>query len=106
MLNQLIQYFLCQAGYQLVVIEDEEIPLAPGVGMMYFGPVLLIVFIIATVLILGIYTAQCERQRKRIEKLDYEGKAYRGWNLHKLTDTAQDLENQRVSEMSLSFSEC
>lgn len=92
------QKMLQTAEYNLIVIEEEQVPLAPGdaLGGNRFLPVTLIgmsVLLLGTVL--TIYWSRCKACRVRISQLGGNGKLqWNSWNLKRLRETVNEMEWQ------------
>ncbi|MBQ9136137.1 MAG: hypothetical protein IJX66_08615 [Lachnospiraceae bacterium] len=96
------QKMLQTAEYNLIVIEEEQVPLAPGdaLGGNRFLPATLIgmsILLLGTVL--TIYWSRCRACRVRINQLGGNGKLqWNSWNLRKLKETVNEMEWQLAGE--------
>lgn len=88
---------LMQVNYDLVVLEDERVPLAPS-GSDYFWPTVVVMVLLALAVLLAVYLIRCNGFRKRIRELDSEGINYLGWSLSRLKETVAELEAKKVEE--------
>ena len=81
-------------GYQLIVIENDNVLLAAGHGMADIGFWLALAVALAIVALASVcfYLTRCRGYRKRIRELDLCGGEYRGWNVRRLEDTVTELE--------------
>lgn len=89
---------LMQVNYDLVVLEDERVPLAPSSGNNYFWPTVVVMVLLALAVLLAVYLIRCNGFRKRIRELDAEGTSYLGWSLSRLKETVAELEAKKVEE--------
>lgn len=80
--------------YQLIVIENEQIPLAAGpvTAGGSFWLTLAVMLAVLVLLSLWFYLTRCRGYRKRIRQLDPGGREYRGWNVMRLERTVTELE--------------
>ena len=80
--------------YQLIVIENEKVPLAAASGMAdgSFWLTLALMLVVVALAALWFYLMRCRSYRKRISVLDPEGEEYRGWNMRRLEQTVAELE--------------
>ena len=85
---------MAQKNYQLIVIEQEKVPLAAGPGMAdsYFWMILAVILVVVAVTFLWMYVRNCQSYRKRIRLLDPGGGKHLGWNISHLKRTMEDLE--------------
>lgn len=83
-----------QNDYQLIVIEQEKVPLAanPDITNNNFWLTLAVVLTIVVLISLWFYLMRCIGYRKRIRELDPGGGEYRGWSVIRLEQTVKDLE--------------
>ena len=92
------------AEYNLIVIEEEQVPLAPGdaLGGNRFLPVTLIgmgILLLGTVIML--YWSKCRECRVRIRQLGGNEKLqWSNWNLKRLKETVNEMEWQLAGEKS------
>lgn len=90
-------WMAAQAAYQLTIIEEEKVPLAPSPGtsdgMVFVLPMLMLLLLEA------IYLAKCRGYRTRIRELDGTGNAYCGWRLSKLRETVRELEAEKIEKI-------
>lgn len=89
---------ILSADYNLVVIEDEKVPLAASSGNEYFWLTVTVMVLVTAAALLAIYLIRCNGYRKRIRKLDSGGKSAQGWVLRKLKESVAELEAERVEE--------
>lgn len=85
---------MMRQDYQLIVIENEKVPLAAGPGTADSGFWLILAVMLAVVVLLSLwfYLTRCRGYRKRIRELDPGGGEYRGWNVIRLERTVTELE--------------
>ena len=85
---------MMRQDYQLIIIENERVPLAAGPGMAggSFWLTLAVMLAVIVLVFLCFYLMHCRSCRKRIKELDPEGREYRGWNVRKLEQTVTELE--------------
>lgn len=85
--------------YQLIVIENEQVPLAAGPVTAGTSFWLALAVILAVVVLLSLwnYLVCCRDYRKRIRELDPGGGEYRGWNVRRLERTVDELELAAVN---------
>ena len=92
------------AEYNLIVIEEEQVPLAAGdaLGGNRFLPVTLIgmsILLLGTVLM--VYWLKCRECRVRIHQLGGSEKLqWSSWNLKRLKETVNEMEWQLAEEKS------
>lgn len=92
-------------GYDLTVINDENVPLAAGVGNDYTGVIMGIVLFTVLAFLLFLYIRRCQRYRIRLLILQCEvpieeqEKLKFSWNLWKLHAEIQDLESKAARHM-------
>lgn len=90
------------AEYNLIVIEEEQVPLAPGdnLGDNRFFVVMLVgmgILLLGTVL--TIYWSKCKVCRVRIRQLGGSEKLqWNSWNLKRLKETVNEIEWQLAGE--------
>lgn len=94
---------LAAAEYDLVIINDENTPLAAGVQNSQNNFYLITLLVLACCFVIAIavtYFTWCQKYRLRLRELQTEnGKAgYRGWNLKRLMDEQQAVEAKIVSK--------
>lgn len=85
---------MMQQNYQLIVIEQEKVPLASGPDMAGSNFWLLVAVMLAIVAVafLWMYVSNCQNYRRRIRLLDPGGGKHLGWNLSQLKRTMEELE--------------
>lgn len=85
---------MMRQDYQLIVFENEKVPLAAGSGMANSNFLLTVAVMIAVVVLVSLwfYLMRCRSYRKRIRELDPGGEGYRGWNVIRLGRTVAELE--------------
>lgn len=97
-----------QTDYNLTVIQDEPIPLAPSVPAVneptYFLWTMAIMLLMAVVAVTGIYILRCVKYRKcyygMLLAAGTTGKMKDpGWNLMKIKQLLNETENQLVERM-------
>lgn len=83
-----------QQNYRLIIIEPERVPLSAGTGATgsILGPTLAVMLAAVVFICLWAYLARCRDYRERIRKLDPGGEVYKGWNIWRLRQTAEELE--------------
>ncbi|MGN0431811.1 MAG: hypothetical protein ACI4EQ_05585 [Lachnospiraceae bacterium] len=92
------------AEYNLIVIEEEQVPLAAGdaLGGNRFLPVTLIgmsILLLGTLLM--VYWLKCRECRVRIRQLGGNGKLqWSSWNLKRLKETVNEMEWHLAGEKS------
>lgn len=93
-----ISALVINAGYRIIQITEEEVPLAPGAGSSYLYPVLGAMVVVALILTVGAYGILCYRCRQRIAYLDSEKAKTAGWRLWKLKEMVVELEEEAAEE--------
>ena len=80
--------------YQLIVIENEKVPLAagPGTAGSSFWLTLAVMLAVIVLLSLWFYLMRCRSYRKRIRELDPGGGERLGWNIVRLERMVEELE--------------
>lgn len=93
-----VEHMMSQ-DYQLIVIENEQVPLAAGPVTADTSFWLALTVILAVVVLLSLwnYLIRCRGYRKRIRELDPGGGEYRGWNVRRLERTVDELELAAVN---------
>lgn len=90
------QKVLNETEYNLIVIEEEAVPLAAGditVGNDYVPITLLVMGLLLIVTISLIYWSKCRQCRMRIQTLCRDEEPIQiGWNLRQLRETVSELE--------------
>lgn len=80
--------------YRLIVIGQEEVPLAagpPGMTDNLFWMTLAVMLATIAAVCVWRYLTRCWAYRKRIRELDTGGGAYLGWNIRRLELTVEEL---------------
>lgn len=85
---------MMQQDYQLIVIEQEKVPLAatPNVVNSDYWLTFAMMFTAVVLIFLWFYLTRCWSYQKRIRELDPGGTEYRGWNMSQLKRTMEELE--------------
>ena len=93
-------------NYDLTVISDENVPLAPGIQTGGSIGTAIAVVLIAVLLFVGIlYMKKCNQYKKRLQELLTEAHAdatnmkISSWNIRKLQIQVEDMENRVVKEI-------
>lgn len=94
-----------QSEYNVNVIEDDDVALAPKIPVNQLFPyALAAILVIAIILIIAVYIMECQKYRVRIIRLqsnnkDQIEKDRKSWNLKKLKIQAKKLEEETVKRM-------
>lgn len=91
--------FLQSVNYYITEIQDEQVPLAPGVKNQFYLPTILGMIVLILLLMVLTYWIGCRNYQKRIRELDEEKKCYCGWNLWKLRETVNEQELQKADDL-------
>ncbi len=86
---------LWNLSYRLTVIEDEEVPLAPGISFStkFFSITIALMAVILIGIVVSIYYFRCRGYQKRILELKEDGlQGCSGWNLRKLKELLMEIE--------------
>ena len=90
---------ILNAGYRLIEIKEEPIPLARIPEEGYFGTVIAVMLLMAAVWVAAAYLIACWKYRVRIRELRQNDKGYYGWNLKRLRDMSTEMELQRAEQI-------
>ncbi|WP_075721597.1 hypothetical protein [Roseburia sp. 499] len=88
--------------YRLIIIEEEEVPLASGVMSAenpFFLPTLVVMVAVLLGTFVGMYYLQCKSYRQRIVALGgAENHEKMGWNLRRLKEEVAETEWNMVKK--------
>ncbi len=90
--------FLSTASYRLVVIGEEEVPLAAEAGTKSYWQMAAGLVLSALLLAAISYLLLCRSLRRRIRKLEPAEKVYCGWNRGRLERTVRELEAREAEK--------
>lgn len=92
-------------GYDLTVINEENIPMAASVGNDYAGIIIGIVLFTTLTFLLFLYVGRCRKYRMRLfilqgeVPMEEQEKLKSTWNLWKLRARIQDMESKAARQM-------
>lgn len=99
------QKVLNETEYNLIIVEEEAVPLAAGdivVGNHLVPITLLVMGLLFIITISLSYCSKCRQYRRRIQMLCRDGVLIQtGWNLKRLRETVCELEWKMSGEQSV-----